>query len=120
MKSLERFRRRLALVSDGVAKIGSVGKNTAINVKLDYDWLFYIEADATRTESTSAFLDEVDNILTLNFPDVAGKQTEHTEGFFYKGFYFDFLSCPHLDLDPEQQDKKAMQTNDEKCESVSF
>ena len=96
-----------------VAKTGSVGKNTAINVKLDYDCLFYIEADATRTESISAFLDEVDNILTLNFPDVAGKQTEHTDSFFYKGFYFDFLSCQHLDLDPEQQVKKAMQTNDE-------
>lgn len=44
-----------------VAKTGSVGKQTAINVKLDYDCLFYIEAHAGKIkESMHGFLDEID------------------------------------------------------------
>lgn len=103
-----------------VAKAGSVGKQTAINVKLDYDCLFYIEAHAGKVEETlRVFLDEVDNILTLNFADLAGKQTQHTDSFFYKGFYFDFLPCQHLDLDPEKQVRGALQAQ-EKTLKVSL
>ena len=97
-----------------IAKAGSVGKHTAINVKLDYDCVFYIEVDVGKVEeSLRGFLDDIDNILTLSFADLAGKQTQHTDSFFYKGFYFDFLPCQHLDLDPEKRVKCALQAQKE-------
>lgn len=43
------------------------------------------------------FLDKVDDILTLNFADLAGKQMQHTDSFFYKGFFCDLLPC-YFDL----------------------
>ncbi|CAL1150364.1 unnamed protein product [Cladocopium goreaui] len=72
------------------------------------------------------FLDKVDDILTLNFADLAGKQMQHTDSFFYKGFfcdllpcYFDFLPCQYLDLDPEKQIRGALQAQ-EKTSKVSL
>ena len=59
-------------------------------------------------------LDKVDDILTLNFADLAGKQMQHTDSFFYKGFffdllpcYFDFLPCQHLDFGPGKADQRC-------------
>ena len=95
-----------------VAKAGSMAKHTAINVKLDYDCIFYVEEQAA-SSAVRGFLDDVDNILTLSFPDLAGRQTQHADSFFYKGYYFDFLCCQHLDQQPEQQVRKALHTQED-------
>ena len=95
-----------------VAKAGSMAKHTAISIKLDYDCIFYIEEQAG-SSTTKGFLDDVDNILTLSFPDVKGKQSLHTDSFFYKGYYFDFLCCQHLDLQPERQVQQALRAQDD-------
>lgn len=79
-----------------VAKNGSVGKKTAICIKVDYDCMFFIDQDVLPMERYNEFLDDLHDILTLN---ASGGEHIHQSTsaltYFYNGFYFDFLPAPY-------------------------
>ena len=79
-----------------VVKAGSVGKGTALSLKIDFDCVFFLEVGGDPT----SFLEDMEDILMLNFGITAAKK-QKSLSFFHKGFYFDFL--------PAVQSVKAVQ-----------
>lgn len=74
-----------------VAKNGSVGKKTAICIKVDYDCMFFIDLDVLPMDRYNEFLEDVQDILMLNFSSEHITITKSSITYFYQGFYFDFL-----------------------------
>ena len=71
-----------------VAKGGSLGKKTAIRMKVDYDCVFFLDP----TADMDRFMDDLVDVLTLNFNlEKDPSRTVNSVGFELKGFSFDFL-----------------------------
>mmetsp|Transcript_14315 Transcript_14315/g.19752 ORF Transcript_14315/g.19752 Transcript_14315/m.19752 type:complete len:451 (+) Transcript_14315:295-1647(+) len=92
-----------------VMKAGSMGKKTAISIKIDYDCVFFIDKETDKVK----FLDDLDDILTLNF-NVSNKQSFNAISFFFEGYFFDFLPGIFVAENPEEQIKNVIALNDNK------
>lgn len=69
-----------------VVKAGSVGKGTSLHLKIDFDCVFFLEPGGI----PDRFLEDMEDILTLNF-GIAAEKKQKSLSFSHKGFYFDFL-----------------------------
>ncbi|CAJ1370787.1 unnamed protein product [Effrenium voratum] len=69
-----------------VLKAGSVGKGTSLHLKIDFDCVFFLEPGGI----PDRFLEDMEDILTLNF-GIAAEKKQKSLSFSHKGFYFDFL-----------------------------
>lgn len=77
-----------------VAKNGSVGKKTAIRIKVDFDCMLFIDPVKLPMERYEEFLGDLQDILTLNFSSENMFVSNSAVTYFYKGYYFDFLPAP--------------------------
>ena len=83
---LEKIVRKAKTKVDRVVKAGSVGKGTALSIKIDFDCVFFLEVGGV----PELFLEDMEDILMLNF-GIAADKKQKSLSFFHKGFYFDFL-----------------------------
>jgi len=92
-----------------VAKGGSLGKKTAIRMKVDYDCVFFLDA----TADPDRFMDDLVDVLILNF-NLKNDPicTVNSVGFELDGYSFDFLPGEFIVHDPEQQVKTLVQRAD--------
>lgn len=94
-----------------VVKAGSLGKKTAIALKVDYDCVFLL--DGQRPDFRDQFLDDLEDILHLHAPGggVANlSRTVNSIGFEKDGFSFDFLPAAFVSSEPEVQVKSLAKT----------
>ena len=77
-----------------VAKNGSVGKKTAICIKVDFDCMFFLDPLVLPIERHDEFLNDVQDIITLNFSCDHIYVSSSAVTCFMEGFYFDFLPAP--------------------------
>lgn len=71
-----------------------MGKKTAICIKVDFDCMFFIDPMVLPMERYDDFLDDVQDMLTLNFGSDLIHVSKSAVTCFYKGFYFDFVPAP--------------------------
>ena len=88
---LEKSKTRIARV----AKNGSVAKKTAIGIKVDFDCMFFIDQEVLPMGRYNEFIDDVQDILTLNLSSDHIHASNSSVTYFYKGYYFDFLPAPY-------------------------
>mmetsp|Transcript_4545 Transcript_4545/g.12377 ORF Transcript_4545/g.12377 Transcript_4545/m.12377 type:complete len:433 (+) Transcript_4545:38-1336(+) len=93
-----------------VVKAGSLGKKTAIRMKVDYDCVFLFDSLIDK----KAFMDDMDDILLLNFNIRKDGRTQNTISLHCDSFAFDFLPGVYAAQDPEEQVRQTVQARDGK------